>query len=239
MKRDMVTRDMILRDMILRDAMVRDWRLVYASFSQSVQVQDPALFLPSGQGQFSKLAQLGQCVMHPREFGRAAIPGIIGRFLVSLSRMVFPFLASLPCAYAEDIQPSRQVWLNPGFFSWHFDRSKDFREDNWGVGAEVVLTPDHAVMAGNYINSDRQRSRYAAYQWRPLHWRLYDIDVSAGIAVGVFDGYPKINDGGWFAALLPLLAVEGRRLGANISIVPTIKDELHGAVVLQIKLRVW
>jgi hypothetical protein len=153
--------------------------------------------------------------------------------------MLVGFLAGLSSACAADIEPSRQIWINPGFFSWHFDRSKDYREDNWGVGVEVVLAPDHAVMAGNYINSDGERSRYAAYQWRPLHWRPYDIDVSAGIALGAFDGYPKVNDGGWFAAPLPLLSVEGRYLGANFTIVPTIKDKVHGAFVIQIKLRVW
>jgi hypothetical protein len=177
--------------------------------------------------------------MHACDFGRAAISGIIGRFLVLFLRMVLPFLAALSSAYAEDVQPSRQVWLNPGFFSWHYDRTRDFREDNWGVGVEVVLAPDHALMAGNFINSDRERSRYAAYQWRPLHWRPYDIDVSAGIALGAFDGYPRNNNGGWFIGLFPLLTVEGKRVGANFSIVPTIKDRVHGAVVVQIKLRVW
>jgi hypothetical protein len=182
---------------------------------------------------------MDQHVTHTRDFGRAVISGIIGSCLVSLLRMVFPFLAALSSAYAEDVQPSRQVWLNPGFFSWHFDRTRDFREDNWGVGVEVVLAPDHAVMAGNYINSDRERSRYAAYQWRPLHWQPYGIDVSAGIALGVFDGYPKMRDGGWFITPLPVLAIEGKRLGVNLSIVPTIDDRVDGAVVLQIKLRVW
>jgi hypothetical protein len=177
--------------------------------------------------------------MHARNFGCAVISGIIGSFFVSLLRTVFPFFAVLSSAYAADTEPLRQVWLNPGFLSWHFDRSQDLREDNWGVGVEVVLAPDHAVMAGNFINSDRERSRYAAYQWRPLHWRPYDIDVSAGIALSVFDGYPRMNNGGWFLGLLPLLAVEGKRVGANFSIVPTIKDRVHGAVVLQIKLRVW
>jgi hypothetical protein len=177
--------------------------------------------------------------MHARDIGRAAVSGIIGSFLVSLLRVVYPFLAVLSSASAADVEPSRQVWLNPGFFSWHFDRTQDFRHDNWGVGVEVVLAPDHAVMAGNYINSDEERSRYAAYQWRPLHWRPYDIDISAGIALSVLDGYPRMNNGGWFMALLPLLAVEGKRVGVNFSVVPTIKDKVDGAVVLQIKLRVW
>ena len=177
--------------------------------------------------------------MHARDFERRAISGIVRATLATLLRLICGFLAGMSGALAADIEPSRQVWLNPGFFSWHFDRTRDFREDNWGVGVEVVLAPDHAVMAGNYINSDRERSHYAAYQWRPLHWRPHGIDVSAGIALGAFDGYPRVNNGGWFVAPLPLLAVEGRRLGANFSIVPTINDKVDGAIVLQIKFRVW
>lgn len=185
--------------------------------------------------------------MHAHDFGSAAIPGISGKMLsrnigTSLAMplgLIAGLLAGISGVYAEDAQPSRQVWLNPGFYSWHFDRSKDFREDNWGMGAEVVLAPDHALMAGTFINSDRARSRYAAYQWRPLHWQPYGVNISAVVMLGVTDGYPKYHSGGWFAALLPLLAVEGKRVGANFSIVPTIKDRVHGAVVVQLKLRVW
>jgi len=173
-----------------------------------------------------------------RGFCRADIPGDIGSLLLFLLRVLFLFLGALSSTGAADTEPSRQVWLNPGFLSWHFDRSKDLRGDNWGVGAEVVFTPDHTVMAGNFINSGGERSNYASYQWRPLHWRPSEIDVSAGIGLGVVDGYPYHN-GGWFAVLFPLLAVEGKRIGANFTIVPTIKDKVNGAVVLQIKLRVW
>jgi hypothetical protein len=177
--------------------------------------------------------------MHAGGVRRATVPGIARRVLLPFLRAALPLLAVLSCARAEDTRPSPQVWLNPGFFSWHFDRSTDYREDNWGVGVEVVLARDHAVMAGNFINSDGERSRYGAYLWRPLHWRPYGIDVKAGIAIGAFDGYPNVNDGGWFVAPLPLLAVEGRYLGANFTIVPTINDKVHGAIVIQIKLRVW
>lgn len=182
---------------------------------------------------------MGQLAKHVNDFGRVAIFGIIGSFLVLFLRMVLPFLAALSSAYAADIEPPPQVWLNAGFLSWHFERDQNLRGDNWGVGVEAVLTPDHAVTAGNFINSDGDRSRYGAYLWRPLHWRLYEIDVSAGVALAAFDGYQNVNSGGWFLAPLPLLAVEGRRLGANFTIVPTIKDKVHGAIVVQIKLRVW
>jgi hypothetical protein len=176
--------------------------------------------------------------MHAPGCGRDAIPDAIGSVLELFLRVLLFLLATSCSVHAEDVKPSPQVWLNPGFLSWHFDRSKDLRGDNWGVGAEVVFTPDHTVMAGNFINSNGERSNYASYQWRPLHWRPSDIDVSAGIGLGVVDGYPYHN-GGWFAMLFPLLAVEGKRIGANITVVPTIEDKVNGAVVLQIKFRVW
>ena len=38
---------------------------------------------------------------------------------------------------------------------------------------------------------------------------------------------------------LPLLAVEGKRFGANFTVVPKYGDRLHGAVAIQLKLKVW
>jgi len=134
---------------------------------------------------------------------------------------------------------STQGWLNPGTFSYHFDRNKDLREGNIGIGAELTLAENHALMAGSFINSNRRRSRYGAYQWRPLHWQAAGIKVHAGIALGGFDGYPNYRNGAWFAAAIPMLAVEGERLGVNFFVVPTIANRLDGAVAVQVKLRVW
>jgi len=131
------------------------------------------------------------------------------------------------------------VWLNPGSFSHHFDRRKDLRENNTGLGAELTLAEDHVLAAGSFINSNRGRSRYGAYYWRPLHWRPAGINVRAGVALGAFDGYPNYRNGAVFAAALPMLAIEGGRVGANIFLVPTIKNRLDGAIAVQFKLRVW
>ena len=164
------------------------------------------------------------------------------RAVRSLLQWLAFFLVSLLLvasrAQADDpVMP--QVWLNPGIFSYHFDRTKDLREDNVGFGAEVVLHDDHSLLAGSIINSDRRRSRYGAYHWRPLHWRIAGLRVSAGLAVGVFDGYPRYRDGGRFVAPLPLLALEGDRMGANIAIIPTLGNRLNGAVAIQFKLKIW
>jgi hypothetical protein len=149
----------------------------------------------------------------------------------------FAALGAPICARSADF--ATQVWVTPGIYSWHFDRSKDLREDNVGLGVEVALAEDHAVMGGTYINSNRARSHYAAYGWRPLHWQFSGTGVSAGILAGAFDGYPNYRNGGWFVAPLPILSVEGRYLGANLTVIPTIKNRLDGAIAIQIKLRVW
>ena len=134
---------------------------------------------------------------------------------------------------------SAQVWLNPGTFSYHFDRHKDLREDNTGLGAELTLAESHVLAAGSFINSDRKRSHYGAYLWRPLHWQSAGVKVHGGVAVGGFDGYPRYRNGGWFPAALPVLAIESERVGVNLYFVPTIANRLNGAVAVQVKLRVW
>ena len=113
------------------------------------------------------------------------------------------------------------------------------RDDNIGFGIEAVFSPEHATSAGSFINSNRARSHYAAYAWRPLHWRFLGSELSLGVVAGAFDGYPNYRDGGWFVAPLPLLAVEGRRLGLNLSVIPTVRNRLEGAIAIQLKLRVW
>lgn len=132
-----------------------------------------------------------------------------------------------------------QVWLNPGIYSQHFDSSKGLRNNNIGFGAEVLLADDHLLMAGSFINSNRARSHYGAYEWRPLHWQLAGLNVGAGIAVGAFDGYPNYRSGGWFVAPLPLLSIEGKTFGANITVIPTVANRFDGAIAVQLKMRVW
>jgi len=62
-----------------------------------------------------------------------------------------------------------KVWLNPGAYSHHFKRDQDHREDNYGVGAEVVVAPQHGFLAGSFINSNRERSA-VALQIKMLVW---------------------------------------------------------------------
>jgi hypothetical protein len=148
------------------------------------------------------------------------------------------FAVWLNPARSEQLSP--QVWLNAGSYSRHFDRDRNFREDNVGLGAELWFDSKHAAMAGTFINSDRVRSDYLAYQWRPLQWQpVAGLKLGAGITLGAFDGYPRYRNGGWFPAALPVVSAEYLRVGVNLFVVPTIRDRLDGALVLQLKLRVW
>ena len=160
-----------------------------------------------------------------------------------LIRVLGPACAALIAANgrAQEALHERsvQVWLNPGALSYHFDRDKDLRGMNTGVGAELMLAEDHVLAAGTFINSGRKRSHYGAYVWRPLHWQSADVKAHVGVAVGGFDGYPNYHRGGWFPAALPMFAIEGDRIGVNVFFVPTIANRTNGAISFQFKLRVW
>ena len=57
--------------------------------------------------------------------------------------------------------------------------------------------------------------------------------------VGGFNGYPRMRNGGWFVAAIPVASFEYRRFDVNLMIVPSYKDRLYGAVSVQLKLKVF
>ncbi len=132
-------------------------------------------------------------------------------------------------------EAKNEWWINPGFVSYHFDRSAGYNNANWGLGAEYRFSTVASVTAGRFYNSDRYYSNYAGVYWQPL--AVGPIQV--GAVFGGFNGYPQTNQGGWFAAAIPALTIEGKRLGANLFIIPTVGDRVHGALSLQVKLKVW
>ncbi|HYD56831.1 MAG TPA: hypothetical protein VEB41_07985 [Burkholderiales bacterium] len=148
-----------------------------------------------------------------------------------MKRLLAVFLFTASCAHAQP-----QVWVNAGFLSWHIDRDRGFREDNWGLGGEVLFAPEHGATAGTFLNSEHQRSRYIGYQWRPAHWRPANLDLRGGVAFSLVDGYPGTRNGEVFFAPVPFLALEGRRIGANFLVLP---NRRASAVAVQLKLRIW
>ena len=127
----------------------------------------------------------------------------------------------------------RKVWLNPGFYSYHFDRDKGLEDFNPGLGFEYPVNETFSVTAGAFRNSDRERSRYIGVYAMPFE--VYGVKL--GAVAGGFDGYPNYRNGNWFPAVIPTAAIEGRRWGLNVAIIPSYKDRLYGALTFQLKYR--
>ena len=133
-------------------------------------------------------------------------------------------MAAVPAAWAD-------IWINPGFYSHHFDTSKNLNNNNHGFGVEATITDMYSLTAGVFENSDRATSHYVGAYVMPFRVGA----LKAGAAVGVFDGYPKMHEGGWFPAVVPTMAIEGRRAGLNISFIPKVGDRVNSALSFQVK----
>lgn len=134
-----------------------------------------------------------------------------------------------------DSKPLGEVWLNAGFYSYHLQRDKGLNDSNPGLGTEYRFSSVSSLTAGRFYNSDRKYSNYAGVYYQPFAIG----NVRLGAVLGGFDGYPKMRGGGWFLAAIPVASLETARFGVNLSIVPSYKDRLHGAISLQLKLKVF
>jgi len=135
--------------------------------------------------------------------------------------------AAAPGAFAD-------IWLNPGFYSHHFETDKNLNSHNGGFGVEATLTDTYSVTAGVFKNSDYATSHYVGVYAMPFKAGA----IKAGVAVGAFNGYPRMHEGGWFPAIIPTMAFEGPRLGLNVSVIPKIGDRVHSALAFQIKYNI-
>ncbi len=141
--------------------------------------------------------------------------------------LALAIVAAAPAALAD-------IWINPGFYSHHFDKSKDLNDNNRGFGVEATISKTYSLTAGVFENSDRQTSHYIGAYVMP-----YQVGaLKAGAAVGAFDGYPNMRGGGWFPAVVPAIAIEGRRIGLNISYIPKIGDKVNSALSFQVKFNI-
>jgi hypothetical protein len=104
-----------------------------------------------------------------------------------------------------------------------------------GFGGEYRYSTVSSITAGEFYNSDRRTSHYVGWYWQPVQIGV----VRAGLVAGGFDGYPMMQNGGWFVAAIPMLSVEYQRIGANLAIVPSYQNRLHGALSLQLKVKLF
>ncbi len=138
-------------------------------------------------------------------------------------------------AGGEKAAPIRELWLDPGFYAYHFQKDRHLNDRASGLGAEYRFSEASSVAAGVYHNSNWGFSHYAGYYWRPLVLG----PVRIGAIAGVVNGYPGTRKGGWFPAVLPTASAEYGRVGLNIFYIPSYKDSVNGSITFQLKLRVF
>ena len=151
------------------------------------------------------------------------------------------FLCFFIRCHADDnlikvIEPEHrnQLWLNAGMYSYHYDKSQNFNNNNVGFGGEYRFSTVASITVGGFKNSDSTHSNYVGFYWQPVAVG----PLSLGVVGGGFNGYQSTNNGGWFPAIFPALTVEGKWVGANVFFIPTVGDRVHGAISLQLKLKV-
>jgi len=132
-------------------------------------------------------------------------------------------------------QPAQELWLNPGFYAYHFQRDRHLNNNAAGFGAEYRFSTVSAITVGIFHNSNWRTSHYLGYYWRPVMIG----PMRLGAVIGALDGYPGTRNGNWFPAALPTASVEYGRLGVNIFYIPSYKDSVNGSITLQLKLRVY
>ncbi len=143
--------------------------------------------------------------------------------------------ASLHAQTLETITPAplAELWVNPGFYSYHLQRNKGLNDSNPGLGAEYRFSNVASVTLGRFYNSDRAYSNCAGVYYQP--WQIGPVRL--GAVAGGFSGYPKMRNGGWFLAAIPTASFEYQRVGINVAVVPTYKDRLYGAISVQLKFK--
>jgi hypothetical protein len=134
-----------------------------------------------------------------------------------------------------------QLWLDSGFLSHHVQHRGRYNEHNDGLGLEWHFgSGDWQLDAGHYRNSLRQGSNYLQLGWTPLKAELpWRMQARLGASVGAVDGYPSVRHGGWFPTLVPVLSLEGSRVGVNLVYIPTVGKRVDGAYAVQLKFRAF
>ena len=168
------------------------------------------------------------------EFKTIKLINIFIFFAMIFSKTVF---AQESAKVFQMIEPESksEIWVNPGMYSEHFQKNQNLNSNNWGLGLEYRFSTVASATIGNYKNSDNGHSNYVGLYYQPFAIG----PVKLGIVGGGFNGYQTMNNGGWFPAVLPALTIEEGRFGANLFVIPTVGDSVHGAVSLQVKIKLY
>jgi hypothetical protein len=146
-------------------------------------------------------------------------------------------IAQESTSWVRIVEPEvkNELWVNPGMYSYHFQKDQNLNNNNWGIGLEYRFNTVASLTVGNFKNSDNGHSSYAGIYYQPIAIG----PVKLGVVAGGFNGYQSTNNGGWFPAVLPALTIEEGRFGVNVFFIPTVGDKVHGAISFQLKVKLY
>lgn len=141
-----------------------------------------------------------------------------------MRRLGWLLLAGLVAPAAAD-----GPWVVATLTSHHFVDGH-YNQHNYGLGFEHPTSRERlALIAGAYDNSFNRVSAYVGVAWTPLTVG----PLHAGVIGGAVSGYQAHAV---LPAVIPVLQVEGRTLGANLFYAPRVRDSV-AVLGLQAKLR--
>lgn len=175
---------------------------------------------------------------------RAAHVGLaVGLFLASATGQAGASTTDQETEQVDAVAPasaSKQAqaswWLSPGGKAYHFNRKKNYNEENYGLGLEYG-TFESSWQAGFYRNSHRKDSYYAMYAWRPIaldqagYWRL-------GAVAGLVTGYKNRYFDDVMPIIMPTLAAQTRHVGVSFYAVPKISGLSPAMLMLHLHVRI-
>jgi hypothetical protein len=116
-----------------------------------------------------------------------------------------------------------ETWISTTVTSYHFDRSKDHNERNFGLGFEHQVTENGRIVGGFYKNSEYHWSVDGGFLYLP-----YKVGpAKVGAMFGAVTGYEEMTV---MPVIIPTVAFEGKKYGVNIGVVPSM-------IGLQLKMR--
>lgn len=133
-------------------------------------------------------------------------------------------MASLmaPAAHAAEL-------ISFGGGAYHFERDLGYNEFNYGLGYERDIQEDWSVSGGVYKNSIRRAAFYVLANYYPFN---LGAGFRVGVAAGPVTGYRHVAV---VPAVMPTLEWRGERLALQSYVIPTIKPNIDGAFVVQVK----
>lgn len=162
----------------------------------------------------------------------------LATLIMALSNLLaFSAIADDSSSWIHVVEPEHksELWINPGMYSYHFQKDQNLNNNNWGIGLEYRFNTVASATVGNFKNSDNGHSSYVGVYYQPIAIG----PIKLGVVAGGFNGYQSTNNGGWFPAVLPAITVEEGRFGANVFFIPTVGDKVHGAISFQLKVKLY